>query len=78
MLPDAQQAIARRSIFLAGLLPLVQRSLAENYFWVICTAYRLWQTALRDVICFPEELEGIESLLPIPISVIFPFTEHAG
>ena len=51
----------RLSIFSAWVTcRLVQRSLAENYFWVICHRIQLLAKQLEY---FPEELEGLESLL---------------
>jgi arginine decarboxylase len=58
---DAQQALdSALNLFSLGYLPLVQRSLAENYFWVIC--HRI-QVMAKQLEYFPEELEGLESLL---------------
>ena len=58
---DAQQALdSALNLFSLGYLPLVQRSLAENYFWVICHRIQLLAKQLEY---FPEELEGLESLL---------------
>ena len=39
---------------------MVQRSLAENFYWAIC--HRVQKLA-KDLDYFPEELEGLESLL---------------
>ena len=58
---DAQQALdAALNLFSLGYLPLLQRSLAENYYWAIC---RRIQRMAGELDYFPEELEGLESLL---------------
>ncbi len=58
---DAQQALdSALNLFSLGYLPLVQRSLAENYYWAIC---RRVQKLARELEYYPEELEGLESLL---------------
>jgi arginine decarboxylase len=58
---DAQQALdSALNLFSLGYLPLVQRSLAENFYWAIC--HRVQRLA-KDLDYFPEELEGLESLL---------------
>jgi arginine decarboxylase len=58
---DAQQALdAALNLFSLGYLPLIQRSLAENYYWAIC---RKIQKMAADLDYFPEEFEGLESLL---------------
>src|SRR3954463_14543473 len=58
---DAQQALdSALNLFSLGSLPLVQRSLAENYYWAIC---RRVQKLARELEYYPEELEGLESLL---------------
>jgi arginine decarboxylase len=58
---DAQQALdAALNLFSLGYLPLIQRSLAENYYWAIC---RRIQKMAGELDYFPEELEGLESLL---------------
>jgi arginine decarboxylase len=58
---DAQQALdAALNLFSLGYLPLIQRSLAENFYWAIC---RRIQKMAGDLDYFPEELEGLESLL---------------
>jgi len=58
---DAQQALdAALNLFSLGYLPLMQRSLAENYYWAIC---RRIQRMAGELDYFPEELEGLESLL---------------
>jgi arginine decarboxylase len=58
---DAQQALdSALNLFQLGYLPLVQRSLAENFYWAIC---RRIQRYAKELDYFPEELEGLESLL---------------
>ncbi|MGH9631838.1 MAG: biosynthetic arginine decarboxylase, partial [Bryobacteraceae bacterium] len=58
---DAQQALdSALNLFSLGYLPLLQRSLAENLYWAICR--RVLRMA-KDLDYFPEELEGLESLL---------------
>jgi arginine decarboxylase len=58
---DAQQALdASLNLFSLGYLPLIQRSLAENFYWAIC---RRIQKMAAELDYFPEELEGLESLL---------------
>lgn len=58
---DAQQSLdSALNLFSLGYLPLVQRSLAENFYWAIC--HRVQKLA-KDLDYFPEELEGLESLL---------------
>jgi len=58
---DAQQSLdSALNLFTLGYLPLVQRSLAENFYWAIC--HRIQKLA-KDLDYFPEELEGLESLL---------------
>ena len=58
---DAQQALdSALNLFTLGYLPLVQRSLAENYYWAICR--RILKMA-KELEYFPEELEGLESML---------------
>lgn len=58
---DAQQALdAALNLFSLGYLPLVQRSLAENYYWATC---RRIQTMAKGLDYFPEDLEGLESML---------------
>lgn len=58
---DAQQALdSALNLFSLGYLPLLQRSLAENYYWAIC---RKIQAMARQLEYFPEELEGLESML---------------
>jgi arginine decarboxylase len=58
---DAQQALdAALNLFSLGYLPLIQRSLAENFYWAIC---RRIKKMAGELDYFPEELEGLESLL---------------
>ncbi len=58
---DAQQALdAALNLFSLGYLPLIQRSLAENFYWAIS---RRIQKMAGELDYFPEELEGLESLL---------------
>ena len=58
---DAQQALdSALNLFSLGYLPLIQRSLAENYYWAIC---RRVQKLAKELDYYPEELEGLESLL---------------
>jgi arginine decarboxylase len=58
---DAQQSLdSALNLFSLGYLPLWQRSIAENFFWSICR--RVLRMA-KDLEYFPEELEGLESLL---------------
>ncbi len=58
---DAQQALdSALNLFSLGYLPLVQRSLGENYYWAIC--HRIQKLA-KELDYFPEELEGLETLL---------------
>jgi arginine decarboxylase len=58
---DAQQALdSALNLFSLGYLPLVQRSLAENFYWAIC---RRVQKMAKELDYYPEELEGLESLL---------------
>lgn len=58
---DAQQALdAALNLFTLGYLPLIQRSLAENFYWAIC---RRIQRLAADLDYFPEELEGLEGVL---------------
>jgi arginine decarboxylase len=58
---DAQQALDQAlNLFSLGYLPLEQRSLAENLYWAICR--RVMRMA-RDLDYFPEELEGLDSIL---------------
>ncbi len=58
---DAQQALdSALNLFSLGYLPLEQRSLAENLYWII--SRRILQMA-RQLDVFPEELEGLEGML---------------
>jgi arginine decarboxylase len=58
---DAQQALdSALHLFSLGYLPIEQRSLAENLYWIICR--RIHRLA-KQLDYFPEELEGLESLL---------------
>jgi arginine decarboxylase len=58
---DAQQSLdSALNLFSLGYLPLQQRSLAENLYWAICR--RVYRMA-REFEYFPEELEGLESML---------------
>jgi arginine decarboxylase len=58
---DAQQALdSALNLFSLGYLPLEQRSLAENYYWAIC---RRIQRFAKDLEFYPEDLEGLDSLL---------------
>ena len=58
---DAQQALdSALNLFSLGYLPLVQRSLAENFFWAI--ARKILKLA-GELDYFPEELEGLDAML---------------
>jgi len=58
---DAQQALdSALNLFSLGYLPLQQRSWAECVYWVIC---RRIQKLAKELDYFPEELEGLDSLL---------------
>ncbi|MEQ1947589.1 MAG: biosynthetic arginine decarboxylase [Bryobacteraceae bacterium] len=58
---DAQQALdSALNLFGLGYLPLQQRSWAESTYWVIC---RRIQKMAKELDYFPEELEGLDSLL---------------
>ncbi len=58
---DAQQALdSALNLFSLGYLPLKQRSMAEDLYWAIC---RRIQRMAKDLEYFPEELEGLESML---------------
>src|ERR1700726_4166809 len=58
---DAQQALdSALNLFSLGYLPLQQRSWAESIYWVIC---RRIQKLGKELAFFPEELEGLDSLL---------------
>jgi len=58
---DAQQALdSALNLFSLGYLPLQQRSWAESLYWLIC---RRIQKLAKELDYFPEELEGLDSLL---------------
>ncbi|HEV2202277.1 MAG TPA: biosynthetic arginine decarboxylase [Bryobacteraceae bacterium] len=58
---DAQQALdSALNLFGLGYLPLQQRSWAESIYWVIC---RQIQKLAKQLDYFPEELEGLDTLL---------------
>src|SRR5438477_693997 len=58
---DAQQALdSALNLFSLGYLPLQQRSWAESIYWRICRRIQKMGKELDD---FPEELEGLDSLL---------------
>lgn len=58
---DAQQALdSALNLFNLGYLSLDQRSLAERLYWSIC---RKVLKLAQDLEYFPEELEGLDSLL---------------
>jgi arginine decarboxylase len=58
---DAQQALdSALNLFSLGYLSLEQRSLAENFYWAICR--KVFKMA-QELDYFPEDLEGLESLL---------------
>jgi arginine decarboxylase len=58
---DAQQSLdGALNLFALGYLPLKQRSLAENLYWLICRRI-LGMAKQLDV--FPEELEGLDGML---------------
>jgi arginine decarboxylase len=58
---DAQQALdSALNLFSLGYLPLQQRSWAESIYWVIC---RQIQKLAKHLDYFPEELEGLNTLL---------------
>ncbi len=58
---DAQQALdSALNLFSLGYLPLRQRCLAENLYWLIC---RRVLSLAKQLDVFPEELEGLESML---------------
>src|SRR5579883_2638885 len=58
---DAQQALdSALNLFSLGYLPLQQRSWAESIYWHIC---RRIQKLAKELEYFPEELEGLDSLL---------------
>jgi arginine decarboxylase len=58
---DAQQALdSALNLFSLGYLPLKQRSLAENLYWLICRRI-LGMAKQLDV--FPDDLEGLDAML---------------
>src|SRR6266699_3861999 len=58
---DAQQALdSALNLFSLGYLPLQQRSWAESIYWVIC---RRIQKLAKELDYYPEDLEGLDSLL---------------
>jgi arginine decarboxylase len=58
---DAQQALDQGlNLFSLGYLPLEQRCLAENLYWLIC---RRIQRLAKELEYFPEELEGLDAML---------------
>ncbi|MDX2154236.1 MAG: biosynthetic arginine decarboxylase [Bryobacteraceae bacterium] len=58
---DAQQALdSALNLFSLGYLPLAQRCIAENLYWAIC---RRIQRMAKELEYFPEELEGLDSML---------------
>jgi arginine decarboxylase len=58
---DAQQSLdSALNLFSLGYLPLKQRCLAENLYWLICRRI-LAMASKFDV--FPEELEGLDAML---------------
>ena len=58
---DAQQALdSALNLFSLGYLPLQQRSTAESMYWQIC---RNIQKLGKQLDYFPEELEGLDTLL---------------
>jgi arginine decarboxylase len=58
---DAQQSLdSALNLFSLGYLPLQQRSWAESIYWLIC---RRIQKLGKELDYFPEELEGLETLL---------------
>ncbi|HZZ73513.1 MAG TPA: biosynthetic arginine decarboxylase [Pirellulales bacterium] len=58
---DAQQAFEMaNNLFVGGYLPLDQRSLAENIYFSVC---RKIQRLAKQLEFFPEELEGLDSML---------------
>ena len=58
---DAQQALdSSLNLFSLGYLPLKQRSLAENLYWLICRRI-LGMAKQLDV--FPDDLEGLDAML---------------
>ena len=58
---DAQQSLdSALNLFSLGYLPLQQRSWAESMYWLIS---RRIQKMAKELDYFPEELEGLDSLL---------------
>lgn len=58
---DAQQALdSALNLFSLGYLPLKQRSLAENLYWVIC---RRILSMAKQLDVLPEDLEGLDAIL---------------
>ncbi len=58
---DAQQALDQAlNLFSLGYLPLVQRCLAENFYFAIC---RRVQKLARELDFLPEELDGLDASL---------------
>jgi arginine decarboxylase len=58
---DAQQALdMAMNLFATGYLPLEQRVIAENMFFLICHRIRRAASELED---FPEELQGLDRML---------------
>ncbi len=58
---DAQQAFEMaNNLFTGGYLPLDQRSMAENVYFAVC---RKIQRLAKSLEFFPEELEGLDSML---------------
>jgi arginine decarboxylase len=58
---DAQQALdSALNLFSLGYLPLQQRSWAETIYWAICKQI---QKLAKQLDYFPEELEGLDTLL---------------
>ncbi len=58
---DAQQALDMAlSLFTGGYLPLEQRSMAENLFWVICTKLQKITQAMTEI---PEDLQHLDEML---------------
>jgi arginine decarboxylase len=55
---DAQQALDMAlSLFNTGYMPLVQRSIAENLFWAICTKLQRITQTMGEV---PEDLQNLD------------------
>jgi arginine decarboxylase len=58
---DAQQALDMSiSLFNTGYLPLIQRSMAENLFWAICTKLQRIVQTMAEV---PEDLQNLDEQL---------------